>query len=48
MLTDNICTPWGLCNGSMGIVYDIVLDNDNEIKYIIVQFEDLIEDEMIN
>ena len=41
MCVENLCIPWGICNGSMGTVYDIILDDDNEIEYIIVEFDDL-------
>ena len=48
MCTDNLCTPWGICNGSMGTVYDIILNDDDELEYILVQFDDLVESEMNN
>ena len=48
MCIENMCTPWGICNGSMGTVYDVILDDDNELEWIIVQFDDLKEDDMPN
>ena len=38
MLTDNLDPAWGLCNGRMGTVYDVVLNKDNELEYVLVQF----------
>ena len=38
MLTENLDPAWGLCNGSMGTVYDVVLNKDNELEYVLVQF----------
>ena len=32
MLTSNINPSKGLCNGSCGIVYDVVLDDNNEVE----------------
>ena len=40
MLTSNINPSRGLCNGSMGKVQDVVLDERNEVEYILVQFDD--------
>ena len=40
MLTSNLNPSRGLCNGSCGKVYDVVLDENNEVEYILVQFED--------
>ena len=48
MCTENLCTPWGICNGSMGKVYDVILNDDKELEYIIVQFDDLNEQTMRN
>ena len=48
MCVENLCTPWGICNGSMGKVYDVILDDDEELQQILVQFDDLKEDQMPN
>ena len=40
MLTSNLNPSRGLCNGSCGKVYDVVLDDKNEVDYILVQFDD--------
>ena len=48
MSIDNLCTPWGIINGSMGTVQDVLLNDENEIEYILVQFNDIIEEEMNN
>ena len=48
MCTENLCTPWGICNGSMGKVYDVILNDEEEIEYILVQFDDLDKDDMNN
>ena len=38
MLTENLDPAWGLCNGSMGKVYDVILNKDYELEYVLVQF----------
>jgi len=48
MCLENICIPWGVCNGSMGTVYDVILNEDEELEYILVRFDDLVEAEMNN
>ena len=48
MSIENLCTPWGIVNGSMGTVQDVILNDENEIEYILVQFNDIIEEEMNN
>ena len=40
MLTSNLNPSRGLCNGSCGKVYDVLLDENNEVEYIFVQFDD--------
>ena len=32
MCLENLCTPWGVCNGSMGTVYDVILNDENELE----------------
>lgn len=32
MLTKNVDPSWGLCNGSMGKVYDVILNDDQEVE----------------
>ena len=38
MLVENLDPAWGLCNGSMGTVYDVILNKENELEYVLVQF----------
>ena len=46
MSVENLCTPWGIVNGSMGTVQDVILKEDDELDQILVQFDDIIEEEM--
>ena len=46
MCIENLCTPWGIVNGSMGTVQDVILNKEDELEYILVQFDDIIEEEM--
>ena len=32
MCVENLCTPWGIVNGSMGTVYDVILDKNEELE----------------
>ena len=32
MSIENLCTPWGIVNGSMGTVYDVILNEDKELE----------------
>ncbi len=39
MLTSNVDVPDGLVNGAMGMVVEIIRNNDNKVKTIIVEFD---------
>ncbi len=39
MLTSNVDVSDGLVNGAMGMVVEIICDNDNKVKTIIVEFD---------
>jgi hypothetical protein len=32
MSIENLCTPWGIVNGSMGTVYDVILNKEDELE----------------
>ena len=38
MITYNLCTADGITNGTFAEVVDVVMDGNNQIKSIIVQF----------
>ena len=40
MLTNNLNTGIGLCNGSLGKIYDFVFNNDGEVEYVLVEFNE--------
>ena len=40
MLTINLNIGIGLCNGSIGKVYDFVLNQDLEVEYILIEFNE--------
>ena len=40
MLTINLNIGIGLCNGSIGKVQDFVLNDDLEVEYILIEFQE--------
>jgi hypothetical protein len=32
MSIENLCTPWGIVNGNMGTVYDVILNKEDELE----------------
>ena len=40
MVLRNVNTGIGICNGSLATVYDVVLNKDGEVVYILLQMTD--------